>query len=204
MNAAEFDRTRRCRKVLVLAHPRSGTGYTAACFRAAGWDVGHEKLGHDGIASWMWAVNTPWVPWGDPRNDTPRPEHMVHLLREPRATVLSVAFTEAASEPWRRSHIDIGHGDSIERAIQSIHGWNEIIRDQGPEHTVRLGDVPALVEALTGRAPGPVDARAYNRRKHIDVEPEAFAAMVRTTYGARTRRLWLELVEAYDKCEVPR
>ncbi|MFK4998907.1 hypothetical protein ACI2OX_21260 [Bacillus sp. N9] len=45
------------RKFLVLGHPRSGTGYMAYLLRQFGYGIGHERMGKDGISSWMFAVN---------------------------------------------------------------------------------------------------------------------------------------------------
>ena len=103
-------------KVVVLGHPRSGTCFAAHCFQRAGWDVGHEYLAPDGISSWMWAVDTPDIYYGDARDGTPLPEIVLHLLRAPAACVSSVAAVENGSEEWRRKWISVQfHRRQLER-----------------------------------------------------------------------------------------
>lgn len=41
--------------ILVVACPRSGTGYASRVFRAIGYDVKHESWGKDGISSYYYA-----------------------------------------------------------------------------------------------------------------------------------------------------
>jgi hypothetical protein len=152
-------------RVVVLAHPRSGTAYTAACFRRAGWDVGHEWLGTDGIASWMWAVQSAHVPWGVPRLETLVADVVLHVMREPAAAVSSIAYTEHQSEPWRARWVDIPEdAGSIERAVWSYYGWNRLIARQRPTHTAQLEQIETAVTAITGRA---FDAlTAYRNQRH--------------------------------------
>lgn len=138
-------------RVVVLAHPRSGTCYAAHCFQSAGWNVEHETLGHDGIASWMWAVVSREVPWGAARF----PAHIgapnvLHIMREPAAAVSSIAYTEMNTEEWRAKWVPIPRdaGD-VERAVWSYLGWNLLIQAQGPTHRAQLEHVELAVNAVT-------------------------------------------------------
>lgn len=45
------------RPILIVGHPRGGTGYSASLCNQVGLDVGHESVGSDGISSWMFAVD---------------------------------------------------------------------------------------------------------------------------------------------------
>ena len=167
----------RAMRVLVLGHPRSGTGYTAHCFRQCGWDVGHEKRGRDGIASWMWAAPGEWsVPWGDPRGDTPLPETVLHIMRNPAACVSSVAYTELNSEPWRSGWIRIPEDCGvIERAVWSIYGWSQLIESNHPTHWAQLEWVEKTVRRITGVKPRGLPA-SVNSRMHCQVSADEIKA----------------------------
>lgn len=141
-------------RVLIVGHPRSGTAYAAECFeRTAGWEVGHELVRDDGIASWMWAAPSYWAPWGPARGDTKLPPVVLNILREPHKCVSSVAHVEEGSEEWRRNWIklpDNGCG-AIERAVWSVYGWTRLIKTQTPPtHTAQTEHVERAVAEITG------------------------------------------------------
>jgi hypothetical protein len=165
-------------RVLVLGHPRSGTGYAAHCFTRAGWEVGHERVGRDGIASWMWAVEGVPVPWGDPRAGGLRFDNVLHILREPAACVASIAFAERGSEAWRAQHIDIPpDAAKIERAVWSLNGWNRLISQlTPPTHTAQTEQIEQAVEAITGAPPWEPSDRARNARAHRRVSADEIKA----------------------------
>jgi len=164
-------------RVVVLAHPRSGTGYVADCFRRCGWKVGHEFVKADGIASWMWAVDSATVPWGDSRGATPLPKNVLHVIREPAACVASVALTESRSEEWRRDWITlpVDCGD-VERAVWSVHGWSRLIEEIRPTHTAKLEDVERVVGEIIG-APAPEPSpHLFNARAHRRISADKIKA----------------------------
>jgi hypothetical protein len=164
-------------RVLVLGHPRSGTGYTALCFRQCGWEVGHEKVERDGISSWMWAVEANAVPWGDPRGDTLLPEVVLHVLRDPAACVSSVAYTEHGSEKWRAKWIRIPEGcGSIERAVWSIHGWSRLIESNHPTHRTKIEEVERVVSEITGAGMLPPGVHRFNARAHREISADEIKA----------------------------
>jgi hypothetical protein len=164
-------------RVVVLGHPRSGTGYTAHCFRQSGLAVGHEKLGRDGIASWMWAVPADPVPWGCPRGAIPLPETVLHVLREPAACVSSVAHTEYRSEEWRRRWIKIPEGcEHVERAVWSLFGWARLIEQSHPTHTAQLENIERVVKEITGRAPAAPSVIWFNTRSHRKISADEIKA----------------------------
>lgn len=141
-------------RVIALAHPRSGTRYTAHCFRCAGWDVQHEQIGSDGISSWTWAVNSSKVPWGVPRNNIGRTEFVLHVMREPGAAISSIAYTEYASEPWRAKWIVIpADAGVLERAVWSYYGWNKLIEKNQPTHHAQLEQVEPVIAKITNHDP---------------------------------------------------
>ena len=42
--------------ILVIGHPRCGTGFTSYLLQKLGKDIGHEEFGKDGISSWAFSV----------------------------------------------------------------------------------------------------------------------------------------------------
>ena len=164
-------------RVVVLGHPRSGTGYTAHCFRQSGWDVGHEKHGRDGIASWMWPVQAERVPWGEVRGDNPLPETVLHVMRNPAACASSVAYTEHRSEEWRSKWIRIPEGcGAVERAIWSIHGWSRLIESNHPTHRAKLEDVERVVGEIIWAPPAPPAVHLLNERVHDRITADEIEA----------------------------
>src|SRR5688572_17821987 len=78
------------RDILVTGCPRSGTKYMALLLQAYGLDVGHEEMGARGISSFSLAVTSEDGPWG-PTRERYRFARVVHLVREPLATIASFA-----------------------------------------------------------------------------------------------------------------
>jgi hypothetical protein len=184
-------------RVVVLGHPRSGTGYTAACFRRAGWDVGHEKIGQHGISSWMWAVDSDEVPWGEPRFGTPLPGIRLHIHREPAAAVSSVAFTERSTEAWRSRYVPLPFdAGPIERAVWSLHGWAMLVRESGPTHIAQIEQVEESVEEITG-VPLAASTDDRNTRQHGTLSADQLNG--RGWKHAGTESLWEGLVEMHTK-----
>ena len=52
------------KKVVVIGHPRCGSGFAAHVLSSVGLDVGHEVMGENGISSWMFAVDDERCPFG--------------------------------------------------------------------------------------------------------------------------------------------
>ena len=183
-------------RILILGHPRSGTGYTASCFRAAGWEVGHEIIGRDGIASWMWAVNSDEVPWGDARRNAACPGIVLHVLRDPAECLCSVACTESDSEKWRMKWISIPKGlHLLERSVWSMHAWGALIRGNNPTHTCQLESVEETVVRITGNEIDPEYPTIRNDRFHS----RASADEIKATAWKHpdTARLWDQITSDY-------
>jgi hypothetical protein len=183
-------------RVLILAHPRSGTAYAAHCFQRCGWDVGHERIGADGISSWMWAVESSDVPWGAAR--VGEFENVLHILRNPAACVSSVAYVERASEDWRRRYIPIPEDcEAIERAVWSIAGWSRLIRDKTPPNiTAQLEHVERAVAKITGAEELGAGAPKINGRMHATLT----ADQIKATHWVypETAVLWDKITADYE------
>jgi hypothetical protein len=93
-----WPRAPRHRLVLVTGCGRSGTRYTTFVLRRLGLDVGHERLGRDGVASWTLAVDGGGGPWGPSQSDI-KFDVVLHQVRHPLRVMSSVmTFRE---ESWR-------------------------------------------------------------------------------------------------------
>jgi hypothetical protein len=84
---------------LITGSGRSGTKYMATVLRACGLNVGHERLGRDGIVSGFYAFDAPRYPGR--RHPAPRPKFdtVLHQVREPLATIGSLT----TGRHWRWS-----------------------------------------------------------------------------------------------------
>lgn len=141
------------RPLLVLGHPRCGSGYMSKLLQGIGLDVGHEKMGQHGISSWMFAVRDTAPYAGDVYASTrslSNYQFIIHHVRDPRTAIPSIILENKYSEKsyqYRRKHIkqfsgvDLDdHPSDLEKAVLSYIHWNEIIEQQGIGVTVRVED----------------------------------------------------------------
>ncbi len=83
------------RRLLFLAHPRSGTRYMAKLCQSYGLDVKHERIGADGICSWMLAADADHSPYGDGTVFSQYEyETVVRVVRHPLKVLASSIHTE--------------------------------------------------------------------------------------------------------------
>lgn len=165
-------RQRQQLRLLITGHPRSGTTYMARLMQAYGLDVCHEKLGADGISSWMFAVQEATnVPYGD--GSVRRAfdfETIVHVVRHPLKVLASSMQTEAeGSLEFRRrwSKVPAGY-NAHEEAVHILLAWDRLVQRQKPTVTVRVEDAADVLPAALGLGE-PVKAlpaRNINTRKH--------------------------------------
>lgn len=150
---------------LVIGHPRSATGYMAQLFQFHGYDVTHEKLGKNGISSWMFAVygrNVPFTFDGSAHKGNCW-KNIIHIVRDPLKTISSVVFTESASLAWRRQFVLIKKDSSpIEQAVESFIGWNKLIKSWEP-------DVILQAESAERNLPLFLQKRGYNTKPNCDI-----------------------------------
>lgn len=163
------------RPLLVVGHPRCGTGYAADLCAQLGLDVGHEKLGKDGISSWMFAVDADDNPYAlDTAARTRRALAWKHLLMPVRdlATAAGSVMRDSVHAPpsynFRREHIlrltglDLDSlATPLERALRSVTSWARIVLAQKPDLWFRIEDPPEqLREFLIGAGLCPPERRA--------------------------------------------
>lgn len=141
-------------RLLISGHPRCGTGYAGGLCRQLGLDIGHEKIGSEGISSWMFAVDADRNPYAlDEMSRTRRRfvwQYLVVPVRNLVSAVPSVIRDSIHARPsydFRREHIR-KHFDfdidclpnELERAIWSITLWYRLLLSQEPDLCFRIED----------------------------------------------------------------
>jgi len=142
--------------ILVTGFPRSGTGYTARTLRFAGLDVGHEKVGSDGVVSW-------WHLLGADKFDK-----VFHQVRNPIDTISS-AMTINNSSIRKLSTITEPNVDKLKFLMQSWLDWNELAESKA-QMTYRVEDVedlfPILRKEMGIKGGFPNVRTTINKREH--------------------------------------
>lgn len=146
------------KQLLVIGTGRCGTKYVSRLLQSAGLDVGHEKLGEDGIAAWRWAM--PHV----------RKSHaffrLVHVVREPLACIASLQTIQGGSWRWIIKHSPVQPSMSgTKRAMWHWWHWNLLCQAQASA-TVRLEDLPLLAEDVFGVSVAADTPTNINARRH--------------------------------------
>ncbi len=122
--------------------------------KSCGLDVGHERMGQDGISSWMFAVEDEENPFALNSLAATRKNkhfgHVIHFVRDPRTAIPSIFRENRHSQrsyEFRRRHIlknyqiDLDDARSeVERALLSYLYWNKLIEEQKPELVLRVED----------------------------------------------------------------
>lgn len=159
---------------LITGHPRSGTGYASEMFKHYGFDIGHEKMGSDGISSWIFAPeNASKNPYRRIRNQTDYEfKTIIHIIRNPVDVVNSMAFTVFPDDrvvKYMLNWIDIDRKMSdLYKSIQTYIGWNKLITSRKPDVLIKVEELDKYLTdnihlcPLKGHEP-PTD---YNTRKH--------------------------------------
>lgn len=138
------------RPLLVVGHPRCGTGYCAKLLQSAGLHILHEDVGKDGLTCWTFATkNANWLNGlrgtlrGKSRADF-NFKYIIHNVRNPRSAMPSIAFTENTNKnSWnfRKRFVKVTEGASkLQQAVESYLGWNKMIEEIGPDLVIRVED----------------------------------------------------------------
>lgn len=207
------------RRVLVVGHPRSGTKYTAHLLQKCGLDVHHERLGADGMVSWMAATDlNERPPFGDrtTRRDASW-QTCILVVRHPLNVLASAVHTENTNaKSWafrlqavRRVRRINEAANKYAQAVEVLLGWDQLAQLAGVNHVVRVEDAADTLPSLLGVDP-PVSppASTTNHRDHQpltwpELEPyltPALAAELRSYAD----RLGYDLVEKRRTAQPPR
>ncbi len=159
------------KEVLCLSHPRCGSSYASFLLTKLGLDVGHEKIGINGVSSWMLAVEDTDYPWGDIGNKKKSGginryyfANIIHVLRDPFSAIPSIILENQCSRNndsyfFRRRHlikllnIDLPEkpkkDNEINLAALSYLAWNKLICNRKPDLVFRIEhDHEKLVQFL--------------------------------------------------------
>jgi hypothetical protein len=142
------------RALLLVGHPRCGTGYAASLCRQLGVDIGHERVGAAGISSWMFAVDADVNPYAlDEVSRTRRSlvwTWLVMPVRDLSHAAGSVVRDSTHAPPsysFRRDHIlrELGidldaWASPLARAVWSVTSWCRIVMRQSPDLVFRIED----------------------------------------------------------------
>lgn len=144
--------------IVGLGHPRCGTGFAASLLQQHGLDVQHEKIGRDGVISWMQVAKRRAGPWGDTLAEYPPGTKVFLVARSPLAALNSVATENQqirsigfrSQTIWERRRIDLfvydnqtaGEGiyDFFGWAVMSMAYWYDICLED-----IRIDGGPGLV-----------------------------------------------------------
>lgn len=132
-------------KILGVGHPRTGTGFTSAILQSWGLDVGHEKLGKDGIVAWQLAIkHGPWPFINEEIGDNLEHDILIYNVRNPKTSIASIVFTEDIRKESLNFRLEQGKvlrsPNRVEQAIYSILRWDLLINQMNPDFTYRIED----------------------------------------------------------------
>jgi hypothetical protein len=139
---------------LIVGHPRCGTTSASGICLQLGLDVQDEKVGEDGISSWMMVADDRHNPFGNDELSRSRRYiswgQMILVVRDIKTAVPSVILENlhsTASFDFRRKHIlrqqgiDLAdYGDNLSRAVVSIVCWTRMVLAQEPKFWFRIED----------------------------------------------------------------
>lgn len=137
-------------KILVVGHPRTGTGYTAKLLKSWGLDIGHEKMGENGISAWQLAVqhekNPVYLNVNYEQFDW---SSVIYCVRDPKFSIPSIVYTEnnkKESLEYRQKYGSFPiHTNPIINAIRSIVAWDKLIKKIKVDCTYRIEDQDQLL-----------------------------------------------------------
>ena len=126
------------KKILGLAHPRTGTGYTSNLLRSFGLHAGHEIMQKDGIVAWQLAPvleekeELPFMKkCRDVYFDTYNWETIIYNIRNPKDSICSICYTENKTLAFRNRIAKIEtEKNRVSMAIQSILYFDRVILEK--------------------------------------------------------------------------
>ena len=116
------------KKFLITGHARSGTQYMAKLFQAFGFDIQHERMGKDGISSWLFACDA-YQGCTDKTLRYPdyEFEYIIHVIRNPVKIVASVGYTEQEMYKWKQQFISIPSMEPVMHGVHSLLNWTDLL-----------------------------------------------------------------------------
>ena len=132
------------KKILVVGHPRTGTGYTAKLLQSWGLDVQHEKMGKDGTSDWSLASGDISL-WQDVNFKDYEWDIIIYCIRDPKESIPSILYTEDKNLNSSNYRVKYGrfsnaHYNPIVNAIRSLTSWDNLINLLNPDFTYKIED----------------------------------------------------------------
>lgn len=178
-----------------LGHPRCGTGFTASLIQTGGLDVRHERVGENGIVSWMLAGERYQNPYYDALGKLEGFRNIFCVARSPLAAIPSIIPENAVrrSFRWRMQVLRDKTGKNPMRdpavrgnpllcAVVSYTLWFELSLRFDPRIIYRV-DVPAddaVLSRFIGRTVTRSDGTERNSRpkvRYTDFAPDMLAEL---------------------------
>lgn len=117
--------------LIIVGCGRSGTTYTSKAFSELGLDIGHEKIGKDGVISWSIigdkSLRPPWGPTMDEINAANPTSNIdvVHQVRNPLKAIPSICGFTKESWDFISSSLGWANRDSLlKSAMNYWYEWN--------------------------------------------------------------------------------
>ncbi|RNF33872.1 hypothetical protein [Paracoccus methylarcula] len=165
-----------------IGHPRCGTGFTAALLRSGGVQVEHEKIGKEGIVSWMALSGRESVPWGHAIGPLTEEFRLFCVARSPLAAIGSIlpennnrrSIGWRAMVIWEKLGIDIFSRSEVPQtglglAFASYAYWYRMALDLRPGIIFRVDrqEDDAGLAAFVGQPLQRGSGIETNSRPHI-------------------------------------
>ncbi len=155
----------------------------AAMCQACGLDVGHERIGQDGVSSWLFAVTTDRVPFhGEDRNRGAAHysfDRTIHVVRHPLKVIASTALTDMnGAIEWQSQfvHVDL-KANSVRQALQTWVGWTDIA-DTIADTTIQVEQAADILPAMLERRCAVFPPTNINSRDHTQLTVNDIKACV--------------------------
>ena len=142
MERLKHENAKEAKIILGVGHPRTGTGYTSNLLKSWGLDVGHEKMGKDGIVAWQLVSNVEPRIYMEHFNALKyKYQYVIYNVRNPKNSIPSVALTETKTAGYRfQSFNCLNFSNDVENAVRSIIEWDKLIRNMNPDFVFRIED----------------------------------------------------------------
>lgn len=191
---------RKEKKILVVGHPRTGTGYTAKLLQSWGLDVQHERMGKDGTSDWSLTAKGTSI-WQPVSYDQYKWETIIYCVRNPKETIASLVYTEDIHEDSISFRQDKGNFNGYENpvvtAINSILSWDSLASNIA-DFTYRVEDESEkLFEFLKGKGLPVKRAKNEPSKQHNARPHPTFDEMIKENSYFQTR--WKNSINEFCK-----
>jgi len=184
---------KKTKRILVIGHPRTGTGYTAKLLQSWGLDVQHERMGKDGISHWGMAVggDNPVIFSNFIDNITFNDikwETIIYCVRDPKTSIPSIAYTENTNKESFEYRMKWGkflnRDNEIINSINSITSWDRLIHNNvKPDFIFRIEDE---------------SRKLFDYLKNKNIEVKWNDSVIGKPQNTRQHKRWSTLVEEND------